>query len=97
MPRKLRAPAAYGRLATHSCGAPVLLVVLHEPCHLAVGDGPGHACEAALLPAGLPHRLDARGLPIACLWLEPAADSSSLLTTMIADRSDPTRQPRRPR
>jgi AraC-like DNA-binding protein len=79
------AVATYGRLETHSCGAPVLVIGLYEPFWLTIAEAPAEHCKAAVIPAGIPHRLDGRQRPIACFWLEPSAGSCDLLTAMIVD------------
>jgi AraC-like DNA-binding protein len=60
-----------GRVDWHSHGVPVFIAGLAGPFRLAAPDGEWLTCQAAVIPAGVPHALDLHGHPLAVFYAEP--------------------------
>lgn len=73
-----------GRNVLHSHSAPVLLAGLYENIRFRVDGGRWKQCRAAVVRAGTAYEFDARGQPMAVVYVEPSQASADGLAALVS-------------
>lgn len=74
-----------GRNELHSHSAPVLIAGLYDDVHLRIDGGRWGRCRAAVIRAGTAYEFDARGQPMAVVYIEPSQASAEGLAALVGE------------